>query len=359
MVERDFFEPVVSHDKMHSNFIGTLGPASENARNLFNEWADGFIDRDNKIIKEFQTTFNSTFWEVYLYAVFKDYNFQVDFSYPRPDFLVGKNNFSIVVEATTSNAADGKTPEWEKKLINSKGEVCIPDRFDALNKEAMIRLCNSINAKEKKYTSSYSKLEHTKGKPFVIAIAPFEQPYFNMQYDRAIMSVLYDYYVNEDEFLDNPNKYPDGPPTEHLNYVTKDNGVDIPLGFFCNKDYENISAVIFNCSATFGKLQALANKNNDNVHIYSTWSTYPEGKPTPIIAKSSDYLEEISDGLMVFHNPFAKVPVPTDFFRKNRVVQVYSDESSYLIFENYNDCLQSRSVQTMPLKPIEPNGTSC
>lgn len=61
MVRNNFFEPVVSHEKMHSNFIGTLGPAYGNARSLFNEWADGFIDRDNKIIKEFQTTFNSTF----------------------------------------------------------------------------------------------------------------------------------------------------------------------------------------------------------------------------------------------------------------------------------------------------------
>ncbi|MEM8445534.1 hypothetical protein Q4R95_19615, partial [Morganella morganii] len=113
-------------------------------------------------------------------------------------------------------------PEWEKVIIDQVGNVCIPKRFDKINREAMVRICNSLKAKEKKYVDNYSKIAHVKNKPFVIAIAPFEQPYFNMQYDRAICSVLYDYYVNEDLYLDNPSKYPDGPPEEHLGYITKD-----------------------------------------------------------------------------------------------------------------------------------------
>ncbi|MEM8359338.1 hypothetical protein Q4R77_18135, partial [Morganella morganii] len=255
------------------------------------------------------------------------------------------------VEATICNASSGNIPEWEKVIIDQGGNVCIPKRFDKINREAMVRICNSLKAKEKKYVDNYSKLAHVKNKPFVIAIAPFEQPYFNMQYDRAICSVLYDYYVNEDLYLDNPSKYPDGPPEEHLGYITKDNGTEIPLGFFCNREYENVSAVIFNCNATFGKLQALANKDNDNVIIISTWATRPKGFITPFLSKSSEYFEEIHDGLMIFHNPFAKYPVSVDFFRKNRVVQIYSsDNSDYLESENYDDCLQTRNVQTFPIK---------
>ena len=42
------------------------------------------MDRDNKIIKEFQTSFNSTFWEVYLYAVLKNYGLDVNFNFSTP-----------------------------------------------------------------------------------------------------------------------------------------------------------------------------------------------------------------------------------------------------------------------------------
>jgi hypothetical protein len=40
---------------------------------VLTDWARGFIDRDGKFVKEFQTTFNSCFWELYVYAVLKRY----------------------------------------------------------------------------------------------------------------------------------------------------------------------------------------------------------------------------------------------------------------------------------------------
>lgn len=84
---------------------------------FFNQWANGFVDRDNKIIKEFQTSFNSTFWEVYLYAVLKNYGLDVNFNFSTPDFCISDSDF--VIEATTANAARDKTPEWEK-IIHQK-----------------------------------------------------------------------------------------------------------------------------------------------------------------------------------------------------------------------------------------------
>ena len=38
-------------------------------RHLVSNWTEGFVDRDEKIIKEFQTTFHSSFWEFYLFAL--------------------------------------------------------------------------------------------------------------------------------------------------------------------------------------------------------------------------------------------------------------------------------------------------
>lgn len=338
----DFFKPLVEPKDYHPNFERLLPDTYCNARRLFNDWASGFVDRDGKLVKEFQTTFNSTFWEVYLYATFKKMGFNIDLSNESPDFHINKGNEDVIVEATICNSAVGKTPEWDRTDENQNS---IPERFWKLNKEAMIRINNSIISKVKKYEKSYSQLSHVKGKPFVIALAPFEQRFFSLQNDRPIRAVLYDEYVNEDKYLDNPELFPDGPPVENLGFVEKDNGAEIPLGIFNDSQYECLSAVIFNNAATFSKLQALANKNGEKVMITSTWSTPPTGKTEHIGGWSSEYKENITDGLMVFHNPFAKYKIDPETFRAERIFQVYPGEEEWtLIFENHEDRLLTRNA---------------
>ncbi|ANB96729.1 hypothetical protein [Vibrio parahaemolyticus] len=60
----NLFEFQVPEDKLHPNFKNILIPQRENERRLLSQWANGFVDRDKKLVKEFQTTFNSTFWEI-------------------------------------------------------------------------------------------------------------------------------------------------------------------------------------------------------------------------------------------------------------------------------------------------------
>lgn len=87
----------------------------EGERAVLNKWIDGFPDRDNKFAKEFQTTFNFSFWEIYLYELFRTYGYDMDWTYASPDFLVTTPYGAIVVEAATANAAMGKVTEWERK----------------------------------------------------------------------------------------------------------------------------------------------------------------------------------------------------------------------------------------------------
>ncbi|OCA52591.1 hypothetical protein [Photorhabdus namnaonensis] len=57
----DFFLPVVDENKFHENFKRILIKNDILSQALFNEWAEGVVDRDHKAIKEFQISFNSTF----------------------------------------------------------------------------------------------------------------------------------------------------------------------------------------------------------------------------------------------------------------------------------------------------------
>lgn len=339
----DFFNPVVDESKQHKNFKSVLARFRAAERALFSKWAEGFIDRDKKILTEFQTTFNSSFWEVYLHACFKEYGFEQDWSSATPDFALSVNGNSFIVEAATGNAAQGKPNEWDKTF--SEEELRSVRRFRELNKEAVIRLSNAIVEKARKYAKSYSKFSHVQGRPFVIAVAPFEQPHFNLQYDRPIRALLYDYYVDEDAYLDEPELYPDGPPAVSLGYVEKDNGSEVPLGLFTNPEMEEVSAVVFSCVATWGKLSAMSINENTITKVFSVWATPPDGAPEKRSATPAECGEKILDGLQVFHNPYAKYPLSPEIFRGDRVVQHFLDkETEEWVYEGRTDSLLFRQV---------------
>lgn len=341
----DLFTPIVPDDKQHPNFKNVIKPEAYGEREIFQHWADGFPDRDGKFVKEFQTTFNSSFWEVYLHGLFKDYGFQMDWSKPFPDFNLINAGSGIIVEAVTTNSALGSIAEWEKTAPMT--QQVIDKNFWPLNREAMIRLSNSLSTKVRKYNSSYAKQSHVKDRPYVIAVAPFEQPDFQFQYDRPIRALLYDYYIDETTFLNNPHLYPDGPPGISLGSIEKDNGSTIDLGIFLDGQWAEVSAVIFSCVATWGKTIAMSNHVRLGF-VSTTWGG--ANGPYPKMAQIGKPSEDITDGLQIFHNPFAKNPIDPAIFRRPRVVQHYVSNGRW-IHESHDNCLHFRN--TLSLKPTK------
>lgn len=329
----DLFTPVVEEEKQHPNFKSVLrelppgriaiGQNLKEERELVQLWCEGFPDRDNKFVKEFQTTFNTCFWEIYLYKLFSDYNFIFNWEYPSPDFFLDANGIEFIVEAVTANKGKDERPnEWDKEeplanILNPEAYEHYHNNMNEANRYSMIRLSNGILSKHIKYKDSYSKLDHVKNKPFVIAIAPFEQPFFYHQYNRPIMALLYDIYVDEEINRKNPEEYP-YPPTVYLNNIEKDNDAEIPLGFFNDDSMKEVSAIIFNANAIWSKL------NNRERHL--NFLT----KKGIIMEKTNELVE---DGLFVLHNPYAKHPLDKSIFRKDRVCQVYLNEG----IEELND----------------------
>ncbi|MDP8566301.1 hypothetical protein [Methylophilus aquaticus] len=325
----DLFTPVVDEARLHQNFISILLDGREPMRAELARWAEGFQDRDGKFVKEFQTTFNSSFWEIYLFAVFKEYGFDVDWSNQSPDFNLIADGLRVNVEAVTANAAQGKPNEWERTFET----LMAKPNLNELNRESIIRLSNAILGKARKYNDYYSKLAHVARHPFVIAIAPFEQPLFNLQYNRPIKALLYDYYVDEEAFMANPSKYPNGPPVKSLGFIEKDNGSEIELGIFNSNAYSEVSAIIFSCTASWGKVDAMCHEPDSKMVINSMWGSEPHGEPVQKTSYKHEYTELITDGLQIYHNPFAKFPLPLGVFRRKGVVQVYPDHETFELKE--------------------------
>src|SRR2546421_7435896 len=110
----DLFEPVVEKDKLHRHFLSTLEPTAAGVRAVLSNWAEGFEDRDGKFVREFQTTYNSTFWEFYLFAVLRQLGIKIDFSFDAPDFV--STNQPIAVEAAIASHAIDDAVTWPKTL---------------------------------------------------------------------------------------------------------------------------------------------------------------------------------------------------------------------------------------------------
>lgn len=336
----DLLTPLYGPERQHPHFVSLIHPhvGRRYARNELLRWLDGFPNRDRKFIEEFQITFNSSFWEIYLHAVFCEYGFGFDWRYHAPDFMLSTPACTFAVEAVTANHANDATPEWAGKWTP---EFFDNVEFNELNRVAIIRLANAFISKSRLFQDKYAKHAHVQGRPFVLAMAPFEQPGFNLQAYRAIEALLFDYYVDEEEYLANPDAFPYGPEGRSLGSVEKDNGAEIELGLFNSPKFKHVSAVVFSNLATWGKVEAMS--GNPDAMVSSVRST-PDGMVRKV-APASEASEAITDGLRVYHNPFATHPLPKEVFRRDGVVQMWADlEEQALVSEQAETCLQSRSV---------------
>jgi len=132
----DLFTPIVEKDKLHRNFLSTLAPTAAGVRAVLAEWSTGFVDRDGKFVHEFQTTYNSAFWELYLFAVLRHFGIEVDFSFDAPDFVSA--NYPIAIEAAIASHAHDDSIEWERSLAVLKNK-----NLDARREASIIRLSNA------------------------------------------------------------------------------------------------------------------------------------------------------------------------------------------------------------------------
>jgi hypothetical protein len=331
------FEPIVEESQQHPNFRAIMSTGNGFNLDVINEWAKGFVDRDGKFAKEFQTTFNSCFWELYLFAVLKKYGMQIDFSKNRPDFCIP--DLGLNIEATIASHSRGAQPE------HARLEAELPHDLNRFNFQSIIRIANSLTSKHQIYLDSYSKMDHVKDRAFVVAIANFDQPYSFIACQRPIEAVLHGYYVDEERYLATGGK--EGSLSgKALWEVLKDNGSPIELGMFATPEYREISAVIFNGCATLGKVRAMSSDPSAGIIFSALRLNTKSDKPHIIKSTKQQYEENLFDGLRIYHNPYASHPISPALFRHASVFQSYYLNDDW-VYEQRDGQLLSRSVVTI------------
>ena len=336
----DLFTPIAEDEKQHPIFRMLLQDQYRAEREVLNLWVNGFEDRDGKFIYEFQTTFESSMWELYLHAFLKELGAQTDFAHSAPDFVTTLDR-SLTIEATIAAPPQGgAAPAGHKESV--------PQDFAEFNKLAAIRISNSLSAKIKKYRNSYSKLDHVKDKPYVIGLASFDQPYSHYAVNRAIVAVLYGIYVDEESTIeygaDELIRYP-------ISAVFKNESTTIPVGLFTTEEYKDVSAVIYSSLATWGKIKALADNPKDiavyhTLHAHNRKSLVPEIRTTT----KAEYKENIADGIHIIHNPFAEHAIQTSTFHHERIAQYFVEQNGGISIKAPEDFLLLRQIISMRVK---------
>ena len=323
--DMDLFEPLkkVSKDQWHTKFkLLKEDPYGEGERAILQRWVKGLVDRDYKMVQEFQKTFHASFWEFYLYACFKEAGFVLEQSHNRPDFMI-KAPYAVNVEAVVANIKNQGRPESDRGLEDLM-DMFIPPKnqedFFQIQHEAIIRQSNAITSKIKKYENEYSKCDWVREDvPFVIAVSSYSQVNYGREFIYPMMTLLYGmYYVPEE------NRY------VSVSEVQKP-GTDstVPVGLFNSDKYSGISAILYSCTTTLGKLTSLAKSEGylSMNEVYNLRRDYEDTRiPYKLQHVGVDSPELLTDGLFLFHNPYAKHKLDIRCFEDTSVTQFFWHE---------------------------------
>lgn len=317
----DIFKKIseLSEEELHPKFkLLRDNVALCGEREILRKWVDGFTDRDNKIIKEFQTSFHSAFWEFYLYRVLVNADLTIDFSKNRPDFIV-KKPYDINIEAVVAEIKQDGRKESERNvddILEMLEPPWLIDDYENFINESITRLSNSITNKRNKYIKSYSKCTWiNKDTPFVIAACSFSQVNYGKEFHYPLLALLYGYYFNP-----KCNGY-----DKADEIIKPGTSSPIPIGIFNSSDMEDVSAIIYSCTLTLGKLASLSKSQGKSTGDLSQVFIVRHDFDPPhykVHDVSQSIPEELTDGLFVFHNPHARNKLPPDAFKNTNAIHV-------------------------------------
>lgn len=299
----DFFKPVVPAERLSTTFkVLANEPRYSPARGLVESMMRFYTDVDGNFIEQFQTTaFDARLWELLLFATFTELGYAPLEDIAVPDYIFVSPFGSFGVEATTINpgAADVKQPETEKELL-AYIENYIP-----------IRIARSLKSKlERK--NPYWEVPEMKDRPFAIALQDFHSPGAM----RMIVSAMTEYAFGVRHTLVDGEVKVEWLKEHVWEHLREESG------FFGFPNAENVSAIIINPQGTlpkFNRLGYLAKFGDRRIRMIRNGVRCNDADPssplpTPFVQEvhAPGYEETWAEGMVVLHNPFARIALDPD-----------------------------------------------
>ena len=297
----DFFTPVVADDRQHRVFTALISTRGYSpARSLIGEMMHYFEDVDGNFVQQFQSDgFDARIWELYLYALLNELGYGLDRAHPTPDFHCQGLLGDFFIEATTVNPSDA------------------PAEVDSSNREAYFEHYVPMkygSALFSKLRRKYWEQPHVAGRPFLLAIQDFHAPHAMAWSNSALVEYLYA--IRQVERMNAKGRKEI--VSERVTEYRWGNKPPVPAGFFLLADSENISAVLANPSGTlskFNRMGFLAGFGDRDIRMVRHGYCYKGSLvPETFVAEvhAPGYTETWCEGLSVYHNPQAKIPLPAE-----------------------------------------------
>jgi hypothetical protein len=297
------FGAAVHEDRLHPSFKALRDDAErEPARRMMEEVFERMGDRDGNFREQFQTTgFDSRVWELYLYAALSDAGYKVDLPDPAPDFMLSAEEERWTLEATTANLRSGEA----SPQVGSDEEL-----LDFLKHELPIRLGSPLFTKlRKNYIDGNGEMARL---PFALGLECFVNTDSMFHTESPLGGYLYGIHST-------PYRNPDGSfGVRHEKIAEHRFGEKrIPSGFFKQPGAEQISAVLFSNSGTSAKFTRMGYQRGIGAERLWVGRYGYRADPSPDASGPLFFAEEVgervehwSEGLVVFHNPWATHPLP-------------------------------------------------
>ncbi|MGP5011412.1 hypothetical protein ACTXIR_10915 [Psychrobacter glacincola] len=381
----DLFNIAVKEKRLHPLFNKIISEEIYKPTiDVINQWSKGLIGRkreSKKFVQDFQIGFNSALWELYLNRAFIDLGFEIDYTKESPDFhLTHKSGTIVNIEAVTANNKDNESKDYySSESLSTSIQLNDADFLD----QSTIKLAGKIKDKRDLFIGvnnkkfPYSTLEHVKDNAFIVAVAPFDNHLSFSQNNMAINRVLYG--INPPT-LDKNGTF----KVERMDRILNHNNQPVDLGIFTNDSYKEISAVIFSTTGMFGKAVIQAGikgfvratryrqmgidefikkegpdmlgvshrKTSENSSVCSTRmiSGNLVCGSDMFMYDSNEHKETHLDGLHIYYNPYASIPLEESLFLAHEITRNYYDvENQSMICKHNDGSLVSRQV--FPLLP--------
>jgi hypothetical protein len=308
----DFFASRVSEARADPSFLNLRDLEGYSpAREIISAMMRWHEDIDGNYVEQFQSAaFDARLMELYVFALLVENGFAVRHEGAAPDYLANDGHADLAIEVTTVNPTlDAKGQRVPPPPVETEEQIA------AYLKQWMpIKFGGPLTAKLRK---RYWDLPHVAGKPLLFAIQDFHAPQSMTRARTGLGIYLYGFdhewhHDDQGRLVIEPRQI-----TEH-----RLGEKVIPSGFFNQPQSENVSAVLFNNSATlskFNRMGFIAGFGSRRVHmIRKGFALNPDpnaATPDPFIhAVDKEYRETWSEGLDVFHNPRALHPLDPRHF---------------------------------------------
>jgi len=339
-----------------SDLFGILTtPSHQIAAWTLNQLYLSFPSPDKNWAGDCQTgNFHTRLWEAQLLASFREQGLLVTQPHPSPDFRVENRHGGVAwVEAVTANPAESYNH------VNAPPSSQPEGREELFFGSAALRFAKTLGSKLQR---KYHLLPHVSDTPFIIAIADFHAPASMVWSREALIGYLFGSGASVKEIDGKRVAVPTA--ASHLLGDTA-----FPAGLFTNSEHEELSAVAFSnaCSiAKFSRVSVSAGAETNGLrytrigHFFDRTPGALEGIPFCLDVTSDEYrtlwpqgYEPWSAEMEVFHNPFARHPVPKSllpeathwFERDGETICESAYENSILwsqtMIQNQNDRMPS------------------